>query len=58
MAYFYSAQKFETGEHFGFYVISSKVSQIELKRLRKSYTVLVQYADREIPPICGHSSPS
>ena len=52
MAYFYSAHKFRTGEHFGFYVISSKVSQIELQSSRKSDTVLIKYADREIPPIC------
>ena len=51
MAYFYSAHNFETGEHFGFDVISSKVSQIGLQSLRKSDTVLTQYADREIPPI-------
>ena len=52
MAYFYSAHNFGTGEHFGFDVISLKVSQTELQSSRKSDTVLTQYADREIPPIC------
>ena len=52
MAYFYSAPNFGTGEHFGFYVISFKASQTELQSSRKSDTILTQYADREIPPIC------
>ena len=51
MAYFYSAHNFGTGEHFGFDVISLKVSQTELQSSRKSDTVLTQYPDREIPPI-------
>ena len=48
MAYFYSAHNFRTWEHFVLDVISLKVSQTELQ----SDTVLTQYADREIPPIC------
>ena len=51
MAYFYSTHNFGTGEHFGFDVISLKVSQTELQSSRKSDTVLTQYPDREIPPI-------
>ena len=51
MAYFYSAHNLGTWEHFGFDVISSKVSQTELQSSRKSDIVLTQYADREIPPI-------
>ena len=51
MAYFYSTHNFGTGEHFGFDVISSKVSQTELQRLRKSDNVLTEYPDREIPSI-------
>ena len=52
MAYNDSANNFESGEHFGFDMISSKVSQIELQSSTKSDTVLIQYPDREIPPIC------
>ena len=46
MAYFYSTHNFGTGEHFGFDVISLKVSQTELQISRKSDTVLTQYADQ------------
>ena len=53
MANFYFTHNFETGEHFGFDVISLKVSQTELQSSRKSDSVWTQYADREIPPICG-----
>ena len=52
MAYFYSAHKFGNGEHFGFDVIRTKVSQTELQSSRKSDTVFTQYADSQIPPIC------
>ena len=51
MAYYDSTHNFGTGEHFGFDVISSKVSQTELQSSRKSDNVLTQYAHREIPPI-------
>ena len=51
MAYFDSFHNFGSREHFGFDVISSKVSQTELQSSRKSDTVLTQYPDREIPPI-------
>ena len=44
MAYFYSTHNFGIGEHFGFDVIRSKVSQTELQTSRKSDTVLTQYA--------------
>ena len=45
MAYFYSTHNFGNGEHFGFDVISLKVSQTELQSSRKSDTVLTQYPD-------------
>ena len=51
MAFYNSAHNLGTGEHFGFDVISLKVSQIELQSIRKSDNVLRQYPDREIPPI-------
>ena len=58
MAYFYYTHNFGTREHFGFDVISLKVSQTELQSSRKSDTVLTQYPDREIPPICSFSTAS
>ena len=54
MSFVYSTHNFKTWNLLGFDVIRSKVSQIELKSLRKSDTVLTQYAEREIPPICQH----
>ena len=52
MIYYDTTHNFGTGEHFGFGVISSKVSQIELQSSRKGDKVLTQNPDSNIPPIC------
>ena len=51
MAYEDYARNFGTGEHFNFYVTSSKVSHIELQSCQKNNSVLAQYPDSKFPPI-------
>ena len=43
MAYYDSTHNFRAGEHFGFDLMSSRVSQTELQSSRKSDNVLTQY---------------